>query len=134
MKRIHGNKILFLRDTNILESGFHEMALIFLGKTWLKFECDIFSMKFKVVQQCSSLCGPRVEGIILSRTQPLGVSDLSVVMNRPNKKNIAFVINSQVPLIKRLQYVCALFVNIPLNVTRNVLRNPLVGSFWGGCP
>jgi hypothetical protein len=77
-------------------------------------------MRSRVVHQCSSLCGPRFEVTILSRTQPLDFSDLSVIISRPNKKIIAFVINSQVPLIKLLQYACALFVNIPLNVIRNV--------------
>lgn len=69
-------------------------------KKWLKFECGIFSMRSKDVHQCSSLCGPRVEGTILSRTQPLDISDLSVAARRPNEKIITFVINSSVPLIK----------------------------------
>ena len=51
-------------------------------------------MRLTVVHQCSSLCGPRVEGLILSRTQPLDASDISVVINKPNKKITGFVINS----------------------------------------
>jgi hypothetical protein len=51
-------------------------------------------MTSKVVHQCSILCGPRVEGTILSRTQPLDISDLSVVISGHDKNVIAFVINS----------------------------------------
>ena len=63
-------------------------------KKWLKFEFGIFGMRSKVLHQCSSLCGPRVEGTIRSRPQPLDISDLSVAISESNKKIITFVINS----------------------------------------
>jgi hypothetical protein len=47
-----------------------------------------------VVHQSSAFCGTRVEGTILSRTQNLDFCDLSIVISRPNKKIIVFVINS----------------------------------------
>lgn len=58
------------------------------------FECGIFSMRLTVIHQCSSLSGPRFEGIMFSRKQLLDASDHSVVINKLNKKIIGFVINS----------------------------------------
>jgi hypothetical protein len=78
---------------NILENGFREIVLIFLEKV-AKVRMRYIQFEIKSLHLCPSLCGPRVEGTILSRTQSLDISDHSAAISRPNKKIITFAINS----------------------------------------
>jgi hypothetical protein len=65
---------------------------------------------------------------MLTRRKPLDFSNLSFAVNRkPTTKIFDCVITSQAHLTRPIyfKYVCALFVNIPLNLVRIAMRSRL---------